>query len=180
MCLAAIAIGQSARFPWVLASNRDEFHDRPTVPLAWWLPEGDSTAVLGGRDLAAGGSWLALRADGRLALVTNVREPGRFDAAAASRGGLVVEGLQAGPTDMAWLRNVCDSPRNGFNLLLADVSTDRAVWATNRPAQQRVLGADIYGVSNASLDTPWPKVSRLKRVLGTLVEEADSRASQKG
>ncbi len=177
MCLAAVAIGQSARFPWLLASNRDEFHDRPTAPLAWWLPEGDSTAVLGGRDLAAGGSWLALRADGRLALITNVREPGRFDPTASSRGRLVADGLRAGPADTLWLREVCAASCNGFNLLLADLGTDQAVWATNRPAQQRALGTDIYGLSNASLDTPWPKVSRLKCALAALIT-AHSSADQ--
>ena len=177
MCLAVMAIGQCTRFPWVLASNRDEFHDRPTLAMDWWLPEGESTPVLGGRDLAAGGSWLALRADGRLALVTNVREPGRFDPAAASRGGLVVQGLRAGPADSAWLREVSSAPRNGFNLVLANLDTGDAAWATNRPAQQRVLGAGIYGVSNASLDTPWPKVTRLKRALAALIAE-DSSAEQ--
>ena len=54
------------------------------------------------------------------------------------------------------------------------LSADDAVWATNRPAQQRVLNTGIYGVSNASLDTPWPKVSRLKRRLGDLVDGSDS------
>ena len=110
--------------------------------------------MLCGRDLAAGGSWLVLRPEDRLALVTHVREPGRFDAAAPSRGGLVLEGMRAGPSDAAWLRNVSEAPRNGFNLLLADLRTRHAVWATDRPAQQRVLGADLYGVSNAALDTP--------------------------
>jgi uncharacterized protein with NRDE domain len=124
------------------------------LPVAWWLPDGHSTAVLGGRDLAAGGSWLVLRPEDRLALVTHVREPGRFDAAAPSHSGLVLEGMRAGPSDAAWLRNVSEAPRNGFNLLLADLGTRHAVWATNRPAQQRVLGADLYGVSNAALDTP--------------------------
>ena len=176
MCLAAIAIGQSARFPWVLASNRDEFHDRPTAPLAWWWPEGDRSAVLGGRDLAAGGSWLALREDGRLALITNVREPGRFDPAAPSRGKLVLDGLRAGPADTAWLRSVSDAPCNGFNLLLADLGTDQAVWASNRPGQQRMLGAGVFGLSNASLDTPWPKVSHLKTALGACVRSGQSAA----
>ena len=132
MCLAAFAIRQSARFPWVLASNRDEFHDRPTLPLAWWQAEGNGLRVLAGRDLLAGGSWLALRADGRLALLTNVREPGRFDPTAASRGALVMEGLQAGPADAAWVQGVISAPRNGFNLLLADLNADLATWATNR------------------------------------------------
>ena len=174
MCLAAVAIGQNTRFPWVLASNRDEFHDRPTSPLAWWQPEGDSTALLGGRDLAVGGRWLALRADGRLALVSNVREPGRFDPAAPSRRGLVVEGLRAGPADAVWLSGATGASCNGFNLLLADLRTDHAVWATNRPAQQQGLGAGVYGLSNASLNTPWPKVSHLKCRLATLAAQRDS------
>lgn len=174
MCLAALAMARSARFPWVLASNRDEFHDRPTLPAQWWRPEGSTEEVLGGRDLAAGGSWLALRADGRLALVTNVREPGRFDPSAPSRGGLVLEGLDVGPADTAWLREATLSSRNGFNLLVADLAGESAVWVTNRPAVQRRLGAGTYGVSNASLDTPWPKVSRLKRLLDATVRQADS------
>ena len=174
MCLAAFAIGQSTRFPWVLASNRDKFHDRPTLPLAWWRAEGEDPELLGGRDLGAGGGWLALRADGRLALLTNVREPGRFDPTAPSRGALVVDGLQAGPANAAWLQGIVAAPRNGFNLLLADLSANLAVWATNRSAQQRVLGEGIYGLSNASLDTPWPKVTRLKHTLGRLVASAGS------
>lgn len=174
MCLAAVAIGQSARFPWMLASNRDEFHFRATLPLAWWPAENDTHKILGGRDLGAGGSWLAMRADGRLALVTNVREPGRFDPAAPSRGELVVQGLQAGPADTAWLQSISTAPRNGFNLMLADLRTSAAAWATNRPAQQRHLAAGIYGLSNASLDTPWPKVSRLKQTLAALAVDGAS------
>ena len=170
-------MGQSTRFPWVLASNRDEFHDRPALPLGWWQGNDERPDVLAGRDLAAGGSWLALRADGRLALLTNVREPGRFDSTAPSRGALVVEGLQAGPANAAWLQGVVAAPRNGFNLLLADLSADLAVWATNRSPQQRVLGKGIYGLSNASLDTPWPKVTHLKRTLGTLAASAGSAES---
>ena len=170
-------MGQSTRFPWVLASNRDEFHDRPALPLGWWQGNDERPDVLAGRDLAAGGSWLALRADGRLALLTNVREPGRFDSTAPSRGALVVEGLQAGPANAAWLQGVVAAPRNGFNLLLADLSADLAVWATNRPPQRRVLGKGIYGLSNASLDTPWPKVTQLKQTLGTLVASASSAQS---
>ena len=86
MCLVALALDQDRRFPLVLASNRDEFFDRPTARLAWWTPQGGGPDILGGRDLQAGGTWLGLTAAGRLALVTNVRAPGRQDAQAPSRG----------------------------------------------------------------------------------------------
>ena len=173
MCLAAIAIGQSVRFPWVLASNRDEFFDRASAPLAWWQPAGGGPAVLSGRDLSAGGTWLGMNAQGKLALVTNVREPGRVLPGAPSRGDLVLQCLQAGAADLDALLAV---PRNGFNLYTSDLSrTDGGVWLNNRPAQQRRLGAGVFGLSNAALDTPWPKVQRLKqRLMGAVTSAVTS------
>ena len=173
MCLAAIAIGQSTRFPWVLASNRDEFFDRASAPLAWWQPAGGGPAVLSGRDLSAGGTWLGLNAQGKLALVTNVREPGHVLPGAPSRGDLVLQCLQPGAADRDALLAV---PRNGFNLYTTDLySTDGGVWLNNRPAQQRRLGAGVFGLSNAALDTPWPKVQRLKQRLLMAVTSAGGR-----
>ena len=72
MCLIVVALGQSARYPFVVAANRDERHSRPTQAAAWWP---DPPNVLGGRDLQAGGSWLAVDRRGRMAAVTNVRDP---------------------------------------------------------------------------------------------------------
>ena len=168
MCLAAWSIAptaSSSRYPWLIASNRDEFHDRPTAPLAWWRPEGAEADVLSGRDLMAGGTWLGVTAQGRLALVTNVREPGRHDPAAASRGALVLQGLAHGPQDAEWLQAALQVPRNGYNLLLADLRADRAVWASNRAAAPVAMAAGVHGVSNALLDTPWPKLEQLKQAV---------------
>jgi uncharacterized protein with NRDE domain len=106
-----------------------------------------------------------LNAQGRLALVTNVREPGRHDPAAASRGALVLQGLQHGPSDAAWLQAALQVPRNGYNLLLADLRADRAVWASNRAGAPVAMAAGVHGLSNALLDTPWPKVEQLKQAL---------------
>ena len=176
MCLAAFAIAQSSRFPWVLASNRDEFFARPAAPLAWWTADG--AAVLSGRDLSAGGTWLAVDARGHLALVTNVREPGRHDPAAPSRGALVLQGLQCGPRDEAALRGLSQSACNGFNLVVADLRSDAAAWASNRAQpQHRLLGAGLHGMSNAALNTPWPKLVQLKRRLqGALPDSASVQA----
>lgn len=59
MCLIAIAVHASKHLPIVIAANRDEFYDRPTRPLHLW---DDDKNIAGGRDLRAGGSWLASRA----------------------------------------------------------------------------------------------------------------------
>lgn len=180
MCLVALAIGQSERFPWVLASNRDEYVDREAAPLAWWQPDPSAAAILSGRDLSAGGTWLGLNAQGRLALVTNVREPGRFAPGLPSRGDLVLQCLQAagGAADPRALLSV---PRNGFNLLTADLTQDpvatpgreAGVWLSNRSGPPRTLRSGVYGLSNAALDTPWPKTRRLKQQVQRLLPAAE-------
>jgi uncharacterized protein with NRDE domain len=190
MCLAAIAVARNERFPWVLVSNRDEFFDRPALPLAWWQPQPGGPRVLSGRDLSAGGTWLGLTEAGALALVTNVREPGRFDPAAASRGALVLqwlqgpphapgEGLAAGAQDLAWL---AEPERNGFNLYAADLvagslGRDRsAFWFSNRAAHREPFGSGVVGLSNAALDTPWPKVRLLKQRLQAALDSRPDAA----
>ena len=95
MCLIGLAIDQSRRFPLVIAANRDEYFARPSARLGWWTPEGGGPAILGGRDLAAGGTWLGLTAAGRLAMITNVRDPSRVDLQAPSRGLIVPRWLSA-------------------------------------------------------------------------------------
>jgi len=176
MCLAALSIGLSARFPFVLASNRDEFFARASQSLAWWQPASGTPPILSGRDLAGGGTWLGLNAAGRLALVTNVREPGPHLVASPSRGDLVLQCLAHPHADLAAL---AATPRNGFNLLTLDLAEDPrqppgrlfGQWVSNRPAVQlRALGAGAFGLSNAALDTPWPKVRHLKQ---RLVEAVD-------
>ena len=190
MCLAAIAVARSERFPWVLASNRDEFFDRPTMPLAWWQPDNGGPPVLSGRDLSAGGTWLGLTETGALALVTNVREPGRFDPAAASRGALVLQWLRSAPGNLAGpgtddaqaLRWLDSPPRNGFNLYAADLlagaraAEHSALWASNRAPAHRRLGPGLVGLSNAALDTPWPKVTVLKRRLQAALDAGPDAA----
>lgn len=184
MCLAALAIGTSARFPWVLLSNRDEFFDRLTAPLDWWQAAPGQPRMLSGRDLTAGGTWLGLNEAGRLALVTNVREPGRVLPVSLSRGHLVPQWLQAAPQPSE-LPALAAVPRNGFNLLVADLAarvgvgcgTDggppAAWWLSNRPQPRHVaIGPGVVGLSNAALDTPWPKVEQLKQRLRTAVQQA--------
>lgn len=165
MCLVALALGQSPRFPLVLASNRDEFFDRPTAALDWWTPRSGGPALLAGRDLQAGGTWLGLTAAGRLALVTNVRAPRAVKAAAPSRGELVQRWLQGESGFDAWWSDEPADAYNGFNLVAADLARSEWTWAGNTGLPPRRLAPGLYGLSNAALDTPWPKTERLKREL---------------
>jgi uncharacterized protein with NRDE domain len=181
MCLVAVAIDQSRRFPLVVAANRDEFFDRATARLAWWTPADGGPAILGGRDLEGGGTWMGLTAKGRLALVTNVRQGTRpRDADAPSRGRVVVDWLSArDSSDRFWMRTAL-SGYDRFNLIAADFAQGECFWASNDGTHPLRLERGLYGLSNASLDTPWPKVRALKaRVEAALAAESvDELANQ--
>ena len=172
MCLIAFAIGVSPDWPLVIASNRDEFLSRPTLPLAHWMTD-SGQPIISGRDLLAGGTWLGITPGGRTAFLTNVRtsEP---NAAPRSRGELVTRWLESKADIKSFLSNLKKqnpSTYGGFNLVLGDIRSGAWHWVSNKsstgePAwQARLLGPGIFGLSNAALDTPWPKTSQLKGVL---------------
>ena len=172
MCLAVVALAAHPRYALVVAANRDEFHAREAAPAAW----GDAPpfiGILAGRDLGAGGTWLGVRRDGRWALVTNVREGGVRDVALASRGELVPRVLNAGADAAATLAEVArDGGRyNGFNLLAGNAHA--AAWMSNRSPRHRVLASGVHGLSNAFLDTPWPKVERTRERVQAWCERGD-------
>ncbi len=174
MCLLALALDQSSRFPFVFAGNRDEFFERPASRLAWWAPEEGAPAVLGGRDLQAGGTWLGLTATGRLGVLTNVREPHRMDATAPSRGQIVPQWLKGDVSMSSLWPRLAMSGHNGFNLLALDFAQGDAFWVNNRKLYPERLSHGIHGLSNAILNTPWPKVQQLKGALRTALAEAES------
>ncbi len=174
MCLIAMAIDQSRQFPLVIAANRDEYFARPAARLGWWTPEGGGPAILAGRDLQQGGTWLGLTAAGRLAMVTNVRDPKRTDPEAPSRGAIVPRWLSGRePTDRFWSRTML-SGYNGFNLIAADFRRGECFWGSTLGASTQRLEQGVFGVSNASLDTPWPKTDRVKAGLTRSLADARS------
>ncbi len=182
MCLAVIAWHAHPDFPLVLALNRDEFYARSSRPASWW---GQSVALLAGRDEEAGGTWLGLTRGGRIALVTNVRAPSERNPHAPSRGLITVEALQSAQSPARWLHAQAQrlSTYNGFNLLVADLPlagkvASQLVYFTNRRRQgPRTLAPGIYGLSNAFLDTPWPKVTRaVARFACTLASRVEPEA----
>lgn len=154
MCLIAFAWNVHPRWRLVLAGNRDEFHARPSEPLAHW----PHSPIMAGRDLQAGGTWLGVTAAGRCAVVTNVRDP-RASGDGESRGLLVSDFLAGTGTAQAEAERLLAraAAYRPFNLLLFD--RRQAMFVGNRPAPHgRALEAGIHALSNADLDTPWPKV----------------------
>ena len=158
MCLIALDHRPGSACPLRLGANRDEFHARPAAPLGVWP---DAPEIVGGRDLEAGGSWLAVHRRGRVAAITNVRDPRlTLPPGAASRGALVHEALTC--DDLAsWLRGLAGGRAErypGFNLLAGD---GERLWHLHRGrdgVRLRQVPPGLHGLSNASLDTPWPKL----------------------
>lgn len=153
MCLIVVGWRVHADFPLVVVANRDEFHSRASAPAGRWA---ENPAVIGGRDLEAGGTWLGVREDGRFAAVTNVREP-RAVRGRHSRGELPRDFLLGRQAAGDYAREIDGSAFSGFNLLLADGS---GLWYhSNRTGSApSCLSPGIYGLSNHRLDTPWPKL----------------------
>jgi len=166
MCLLLLALNVVADRPWLLLGNRDEFHARPTAPAREWA---DASGVFGGRDLVAGGSWLAVNRNGRYAAVTNVRRPGASPAP-RSRGALVGEFVTGAATPAAYAATVARecAEYGPFNLVVGDGGG--ACFVSSIDASVRRLGDGVHAFSNGSLEDEWPKMRRLQANFSTLLQ----------
>jgi len=167
MCLIVLAWRPEHALPLVLAANRDEFYDRPTLPLAAWE---DAPGLYAGRDLLAGGTWLGIGPGGRFAALTNIRDP-RQPPRGRSRGELPVQFLHGQQGPEAFLNDVAEraGEYSAFNLLIGD---SHQLWLLNSHAgTPEQLPEGLYGLSNAGLDTPWPKLQKAKALLSECLIE---------
>jgi uncharacterized protein with NRDE domain len=161
MCLLVLAWMSHPRYRLVVAANRDEFHDRPAAPLAWW---GDGAPVLAGRDLTAGGTWLGVTRTGRFGALTNFRDLSQVAAPDAPSRGTLVPGFLATDAEPAdYLRRLRDRAAGyaGFNLI-AGGPRSLCYFSNRGNAPPRELEPGIYGLSNHELDSPWPKLERTR------------------
>lgn len=158
----------------MLAANRDEFYQRPSTPVHVWPSH---PQVLAGQDLTAGGTWLGMTRNGRFAALTNFRDPANIRTDAPSRGALVVDFLTGIQSPADYMAAVAQHGEryNGFNLL---VGTWDELWYYGNTEGQapRSLPPGTYGLSNATLDTPWPKVLAGKIALENLLATTNSHA----
>ena len=155
MCLIIVAHRVSSRYPLVIAANRDEDHFRPSrVAHAW----DEAPDVIGGRDLVAGGSWLAIRRDGRWAAVTNLRGSAKRPDN-KSRGSLVTDFVLGDAKPLDYVRSIDRDAYAGFHLLAGIAGEELAYFATGMD-EARMLPEGIHGVSNGPPDAQWIKVER--------------------
>jgi uncharacterized protein with NRDE domain len=196
MCLIAMAWGVSAQYPLVIASNRDEFYARPTAPLAEWTTQEGHTIYSGRdlRDggtwlgFALNGRFAMLtNVRNPAAAVPN---------AARSRGALVMGWLTSLHDATDWCHALKPAAYAGFNLIIGDWARQQCHYVSNRYeavsgsnlepnkplAQWNIAGeatdnvanglpiplqrGQIVGLSNAALNTPWPKTLQLVGALG--------------
>ena len=170
MCTLFLALDRHPRWTTVLVGNRDEAYARPTHPAHWWT---DAPDLLAGRDLSAGGTWLGVTRAGRWAVVTNVRDLPAHRERPRSRGDLPVGFLTRDVAPLDYAREVADSREevNPFNLLVGDGSA--VAYASSHVDSARSLGPGVYGLSNATLDVPWPKVARGRERFSALLKPDD-------
>ncbi|MBT8490747.1 MAG: NRDE family protein, partial [Deltaproteobacteria bacterium] len=171
MCLILFSYQLHSEYPLILASNRDEFYDRPTAPAAFWE---DAPEILAGRDLKECGTWLGITKSGRIATLTNYRDPFSIKDDAPSRGELVSNFhlSHEGPTEYVQRLQQRADEYNGFNLIFGYVSD--LYYFSNRGGMAQQLVPGLYGLSNHLLDTPWTKVEWGKKRLADLVSENKS------
>ncbi|XP_010918266.1 uncharacterized protein [Elaeis guineensis] len=176
MCIAAWIWQAHPVYELLLLLNRDEYHNRPAKPLGWWEWEEDNKKILGGRDELAGGTWLGCTEEGRLAFLTNVREPDRLPDA-RTRGDLPLRFLKGTKSPLEYAEEIVEEADqyNGFNLILTDLCSKVMVYISNRPKGEPIsvqtVPSGLHVISNGKLDAPWPKAQRLGKNFDEFLRE---------
>lgn len=163
MCTLAFAYKVHPEYPLIFIGNRDEFFKRPSKPAHLW------SGVIAGIDLEKGGTWTGITTSGRMAFITNYRDFSMHKTDAASRGDLTknfLVGLDA-PRDYVTTLRTSKEDYNPYNIILGTL--EELIYYSNVNDQMNVLEPGVYGLSNAFLDTPWPKVNKLKAALKHMV-----------
>ena len=167
MCLILFSYQMHPFYQLVFAANRDEFYNRPTAPLSF---QDEARQILSGRDLKHNGTWLGLTKTGRLAAITNFRDPSSIIENAPSRGHLVSDFLISEESSKAYLEMIKAKRKqyNGFNIIVGDRTG--LFYYSNRENIIQEIRPGLYGLSNKLLDTPWPKIEKGKAYLKKIVD----------
>lgn len=167
MCLILFAYKYHPKYHLILLANRDEFYQRPSLPLDYWH---DAPAILAGRDLKGNGTWLGLTRTGRIAALTNYRDPLNLRSDAPSRGLLAINYLNGNQSPQDYLKALSGKRNlyNGFNLLIGDQK--QLYYYSNYHPTITKITPGIHGLSNHLLNTAWPKVTTGKKHLKHLLD----------
>jgi uncharacterized protein with NRDE domain len=166
MCLIVFALECHRKYSLVLAANRDEYFDRPTIPASYWT---ENPSILAGRDMITGGTWLGVTKEGRLAAITNYRDPEWQVENPIPRGTIVADYLTGDLPAAEFLDYIKErgSRYKGFNIVFGDPYG--IFYYSNRSNTENIVMPGVYGLSNHLLDTPWPKVTSAKERFESLI-----------
>ena len=164
MCLITFSYKTHPFYKLIVAANRDEFYERPTRPAQFWTQE-QLPNILAGKDLKANGTWMGVSKNGKWGDLTNFRDPSNINEDAPTRGDLVLDFLKSDLNERAYLKEVKENRKkyNGFNLLIG--SENSLYHFSNETNSVTEIEPGIHGVSNALLNTSWPKLDQAKKDL---------------
>jgi uncharacterized protein with NRDE domain len=168
MCLIVFANNFHPNYKLIFAANRDEFYDRSTKEAEFWK---DNPELLAGMDLQAGGTWMGITKQGRFAAITNFRDLKNYKEEAPSRGKITLDFLTNNIQPEEYYNSLKPDLNgfNGFNLIFGTI--DELFYFSNKSGGLQKLEPGIHGISNALLNTPWPKVEKVKRQLEVLLKQ---------
>lgn len=167
MCSIIFAYKKHPKYPLIVVANRDEFYPRPTKQADWWeeYPE-----MLAGKDIKANGSWFGISKLGRFSALTNYRDGMHLKQNAPTRGKLVTDYLVNEVDSEVYLKKIAETAElyNGYNLLTFD---GQDIWHySNISDEITQIEAGVHGLSNALLNSDWPKVNKGKAKLEELIK----------
>ncbi len=170
MCLLVVAFQLLPGTPLLIGANRDEFLNRPAIPMT--VLQAEAPRVLGGLDEQSGGTWLAVNEEGVFAGLTNQPREGGPDASRRTRGELPLA-ITAHATAQrgveAFLAHHRPSDYNGSWLLAGDRDSLYFIDFTGLVAPVAVpLGPGLHVLENRPLSTSSPKAQRVAAALATM------------
>lgn len=159
MCLIVFAFNHHPEYPLILAGNRDEFYAREAEQAHIWDTD---PAILAGKDLRAGGTWLGVSKKGEFGAITNYRDLDNPIEGERSRGEIIPGFLTRSGKARQKLNRLKQSLQHysGFNLLAGN--KEQLYYLNNVHGKIDPVEPGIHGISNAVLNTPWPKVEMAK------------------
>lgn len=173
MCLIVFAYNYHPDYKLILTANRDEFFPRPTRAMQFW-PE--QPELLAGQDLEQGGTWLGMNRNGRFSALTNHRN-GRIKAQGKqSRGFLALDFINSNLSCTDFIKATELPAYDGFNQLIDDGHS--LYYLSNRSEHPARIQPGIHGLSNALLNTPWPKSDSRKSALKQVIDSGEINAEQ--
>ena len=170
MCLIAFAYNYHPDYKLIFAANRDEFFERPSLPIHFWNDE----PILAGKDLKEGGTWCGITKNSRFAAITNFRNIKTVKKEAPSRGKIVTDFLTGTSSPELYSKGLADSANqyNGYCFIFGNLT--ELFFFSNQDKKLVKLENGINGLSNHLLNTPWFNVRRGKELLKQAIERGDN------